>query len=75
MDKLKELKEGQCATIAGVKGDTRFLSRITSIGLTLGCQVEVLRNERKLPILIYSRDSMIALNRNECDMIFVEVSK
>lgn len=74
MNKLDELKEGQRATITGVVGDARFLSRVTSIGLTLGCPVEVLRNEKKLPMLLYSRDSMIALNREECGMILVEVS-
>lgn len=73
MSKLSELKEGQRASVAAVEGDTRFLSRITSIGLTLGCTVEVLRNERKLPILLYSRDSMIALNREESNKILVEV--
>lgn len=75
MNKLSEMKEGQRATIKAVDGDARFLSRITSIGLTLGGPVEVLRNERKLPLLLYSRDSMVALNREESGKILVEVGK
>lgn len=74
MRKLNELTAGEDATIADVRGDTRFLGRIASIGLTPGCKVEVLRNEKKMPLLLYGRDSVIALNREECGNILVEVS-
>ncbi len=65
MSKLIELTEGQTAIISMIEGDTRFLSRIIAIGLTVGGQVKVLRNEKKMPLLVYSRDSMIAINRGE----------
>ena len=51
---------------------TTFVSRITSIGLTPGCKVTVVKNEKRRPLLVYSRDTMIALNRNECEDIEVE---
>ena len=54
--KLTELKKEQSGLITRINGDSRFVSRITSIGLTPG----------------YSRDTMIALNRNECADIEVE---
>ena len=73
MQKLHEMKTGQCGNIADVKGDTRFLSRVTSVGLTIGCGVEMLRNEKKYPLLLFSRDSVIALNRDESSNIMVEV--
>ena len=38
MKKLNELKKEQSAVIASVNGDTRFVSRITSIGITPGCK-------------------------------------
>ena len=69
MKKLSEAKNGETGVISAICGDTRFLSRVTSIGLTIGCPVTVLQNERKRPILIFSRDSMIALDRGECDNI------
>ena len=69
MKKLSEAKNGEQGVISDIQGDTRFLSRVTSIGLTLGCPVTVLQNEKKRTILIYSRDSMVALNREECDKI------
>ena len=72
MKKLSEIKKDVCCMIASVSGDERFVSRITSIGLTPGCRLTVIKNEKKLPLLMYSRDTMIALNRNECSGIYVE---
>ncbi|MCR5079888.1 MAG: ferrous iron transport protein A [Treponema sp.] len=69
---LVELEKGKTAVIVSIKGDTRFVSRITSIGLTPGCEVKVIKNEKKRPLLVFSRDTMIALNRKECENIFVE---
>ena len=72
MKKLSELKKDEEGIIASVNGDQRFISRITSIGLTPGCTVTVIKNEKNRPLLVYSRDTMIALNRKECDFIEVE---
>ncbi len=69
---LSEVKENKSAVIASINGDTRFLSRITSIGLTPGCRVSVIKNDKNRPVLVYSRDTMIALNRKECEGITVE---
>ena len=69
---LNELKENREALVTGVEGDSRFMSRITSIGLTPGCKVKVLKNDKNRPVLVYSRDTMIALNRNECKGIMIE---
>ncbi len=70
--KLSSLEKGSLARVVGAEGDTRFLSRITSIGLTPGCVLKVLKNDSKRPLLVYSRDTMIALNKDECDNIIVE---
>ncbi|WP_029231698.1 FeoA family protein [Butyrivibrio sp. VCB2006] len=63
---LSELKQDSDAIVKSLSGDQRFISRITSIGLTPGCSVKVMRNDKNRPMLIYSRDTMIALNRKEC---------
>ncbi len=72
MKKLSELKKDSVAVIKALGGDQRFMSRITSIGLTPGSTVTVIKNEKNRPLLVYSRDTMIALNRSECEMIEVE---
>ncbi len=69
---LSEVKENGEAFVSAVQGDTRFMSRITSIGLTPGCRVRVVKNDKNRPLLVFSRDTMIALNRKECMGITVE---
>lgn len=61
------------AVVKSLNGDDRFISRITSIGLTPGCSVRALRNDKNRPMLVFSRDTMIALNRKEC--MGIEVSE
>ncbi len=68
---LNEMKADREAVVSRINGDSRFLSRITSIGITPGCRITVVRNDRNRPMLVYSRDTMIALNRKECDGIEV----
>lgn len=75
MQKLTEIVAGSKGCVAAIHGDAHFLSRITSIGLTIGCPVEILQNEMRQPVLIYGRDTMIALNRKEGDKILLEVLK
>ncbi len=74
--KLGEIRENGSAVVASLNGDSRFIGRITSIGLTPGCKLTVVKNDKNRPILVYSRDTMIALNRKECEGIEVtEVNK
>lgn len=71
--KLSEVKVDQIATIRALGSDTHFLSRVTSIGMTEGTRVQVVRNDRKMPLLIYVRETLLALNRKDCERIEVEV--
>lgn len=73
MQKLCDLENGKRALIKGVTGDARFLSRVTSVGLTAGCRIEVLQNVRKRPVLVFARDSAIAVDRADSERIEVEV--
>ena len=75
MQTLTRLSQGQKGHITALVGDQRFLNRITAIGLTIGCPVEVLKNEKAQPVLVYSRDTMIALNRQEGEKIMLEVTQ
>lgn len=70
--KLSELKTGGTGTVTRVAGDARFISRVTSIGITEGCPIEVVQNVKKRPILLFERDSLMAIDRKDCDLIDVE---
>jgi Fe2+ transport system protein A len=75
MKKLNELSDGSCGRVVAINGDTHFQSRVTSIGLTIGCPFEVIQNPKKRPVLVYARDTMVAINKAESDKIMVEVTK
>ena len=66
------MKTGQKAVVKHQRR-CRFLSRITSIGLSLGCEIQMLHNKGKLPLLFYGRDTVIALNREDSKGVLVEV--
>ena len=70
---LTKLETGGKARIAELSGERRYLSRITSIGLNVGCEIEMMQNVKFCPLFVYGRDTMIALNRAESDHILVEV--
>jgi ferrous iron transport protein A len=72
---LGEVKANKDVRVSEIKGDARFLSRVTSIGITPGCILTVLRNDKNRPMLVYSRNTMIALNRKECVGINVEEAR
>ena len=70
--RLDELNENAMAVISAVEGDTRTVNRMTSIGLTPGCHVTVIKNDKRRPLLIYLRDTVIAVNKKECKGVEVE---
>ena len=70
--KLTDAKEGYLGRVVSMDGDNHMISRAVSIGIVPGGIVKVFKNRRKQPVLIYSRDSMIALNREDAACIVVE---
>ncbi|MGL6200476.1 MAG: FeoA family protein [Lachnospiraceae bacterium] len=73
MKKLSELKTGSSGTVVRISGDTHFQSRITAIGLTVESRLEVIQNHKNQPVLLYSRDTMIAINKKDSEKVMVEV--
>ena len=60
-------------TIISVGGDDHFMNRITSIGITEGTPFQTVRNDKKMPVLIYLRETLISLNRADAERIEVNV--
>jgi ferrous iron transport protein A len=42
------------------------------MGIIVGSSIEILRNEKKQPMLLFCRDTMVAVNRRECEKIIVQ---
>lgn len=75
MPNLAVAVEGRQYIVKGLSGDNRFLSRITSVGLTVGGVLRVVRNAKRMPVLVYARDTMLAIDKKEAANIQVEVSE
>ena len=73
--KLSECKAETLGSVRSLGEDRKFINRITSIGMSEGVEFEVVRNDRKMPVLIYVRETLLALNRNDCKKIEVEVKE
>gem|GEM_PF-1068013 len=72
---LNETEEGFSGKITDIAGDAHFIGRVTSMGLTVGCPLTVVRHEKKQPILIEARDTLIAISCGDLGKIFVEAEK
>ncbi|WP_294469467.1 FeoA domain-containing protein, partial [uncultured Ruminococcus sp.] len=51
----------------------RFVNRVTAIGITEDVSFGVVRNDKKMPVLIYLRETLIALNRDDAERIEVKI--
>lgn len=70
--KLTESKADMQGRISAVHGDDHFMNRITSIGITEGTSFQTVRNDKKMPVLIYLRETFISLSRADAERIEVE---
>jgi len=67
--KLSEARENTDFVIEEIRGDKHFEERISAMGLRKGVPLRVVKNKKKLPLLIYARDTMIAVGRSESEKI------
>ena len=70
--RLTEMKPNQNGLIQKISGDAHFLNRITAIGVTEGTEFQTVRNDKKMPVLVYLRETLIAINRADAERIEVE---
>ena len=70
--KLSETKPDLKGKISKIEGDDHFLSRIISIGITEGTSFQTVKNDKKMPVLLFCRETLIALNRDDAERIEVE---
>jgi ferrous iron transport protein A len=72
MSRLSEIQAGNVVKVQEIHGDERLISRTSSMGIIVGSRIEILRNEKKQPLLLFCRDTMVAVNRRECEKIIVQ---
>ncbi len=72
METLKDVHAGALVQVLGMNGGLRLLTRLSSVGIVPGSVVKVERNDKNRPVLVYGRDTLLALNREEAGRIQVE---
>ncbi len=70
--KLTQTRPDQHGVIQRIGGDAHFLNRITAIGVTEGTAYQTVRNDKKMPVLVYLRETLIAINRADAERIEVK---
>lgn len=68
---LSEAKPGNVYVITGIKEEARLKNRLSSMGLLCGGKIEVCQNKKKQPVLVFARDTLIAIGRGESEKIIV----
>ncbi len=74
MTALSEVKAGKKGRVLSVDGRADFQRRITAVGVTPGSSFTVIQNEKKYPVLLDIRSTLLAVDREDCGSIMVEVT-
>lgn len=68
---LSDTKPGKKYSILSIRNEARLVNRLSSMGLMDGSQIEICQNQKKQPVLIFARDTLIAIGREESKKITV----
>jgi len=71
MTPLTDQSTKRTCTIAAIEGTPKTIERMVSMGLTVGTRLTVIMNSGQQPLLVYARDTAIALARKEASNILV----
>jgi len=71
---LGKVRVNTRAVVNSIPGNKKFVTKAIGMGITIGSEVFVVRNHKMGPVIIFLRDSSIALGRKEAGDILVEVS-
>jgi ferrous iron transport protein A len=68
---LSDIKTGDQVTLQNIKVGLELTSRMTSLGLTPGANIEVLQNYGRGPLIVNVRGTHVALGRGEAKRLWV----
>lgn len=72
---LSESIPGNAYLVLEIKDEMRLVNRLSSMGILCGSQVEICQNHKKQPVLLFVRDTLVAIGREESKKIVVGGSK
>lgn len=72
MTSITEFQTGDRVRVRALEGEPDFKCRLTDLGLFDGAEVEILKNDRRSPILIKVFDAKIVLDQSGASNIYGE---
>ena len=68
---LSSLKAWETGVVQDIAGNSGFISRISATGFTHNAEVTMVRNGKWGPVIVFIRDTQMALGRAEAKKIMV----
>ena len=68
---LSDATPGSRYCMLEIKEESRLVNRLSSMGLLCGSMIEICQNHKKQPVLLFARDTLIAIGREESKKIMV----
>ena len=68
---LSEATPGKSYFVQEIKDEVRLNNRLSSMGILTGTKIEVCQNNKKQPVLVFARDTLVAIGRKECQKIMI----
>lgn len=68
---LFDAAPGRRYIIREIRDEARLVNRLSSMGLLCGSPVEICQNNKKQPVLLFARDTLVAIGREESRKILV----
>ncbi|MEW6059716.1 MAG: FeoA family protein [Actinomycetota bacterium] len=70
---LADLATDTTCAVQRLLGGRMFASRLAAMGVSIGAELTVLRNNRSGPVVVMVRGTRIALGRREAGKVLVEI--
>lgn len=68
---LSQVLPGKIYIVKYIKDEKRLQNRLSSMGIICGSELEVCQNKKKQPVLIFARDTLVAIGREESKKIIL----
>lgn len=70
--KLIEAENNKNYILTSIGTSEHFVERAKSMGLVQGTKLKMIRNQKKMPVLIYARDTLLAVNQKDAKSMEVQ---
>ena len=68
---LSEAQPDKSYIVKEIKDEARLINRLSSMGIVCGSQIKICMNNKKQPVLVFVRDTLVAVGKSESRKIMV----